>query len=133
MSRELPCQEPDNDPDDWFIGRDGKQYPDDDFLTEDEVRRISKTVLAKSGETAEEHRDRVDAALAAAERDRRRKALARRRHAKEECFGCPFRSGCLEKALEENTPATHGTWGGYFEEELRTIRLEIARRKRKRA
>ncbi len=133
MSLDLPCQDPGNDPDDWFIGRDGKQYPDEDFLSEDEVQRISKSVLAKDGETAEEHRDRVDAALGAAERSRRRQALQRRRHAKEACFGCPFRVGCLDKALAEPTPATHGTWGGYFEEELRTIRLEIGRRKRKRA
>lgn len=130
MTYVRPCQEPENDPDDWFISRDGKQYPDDDFLTEDEVRGITKSVLPIQGETAEEHRDRVDRALNVAEADRKRRALTARRHAKEACFGCYFRTQCLDRALNEEQ--MHGTWGGYYEEELREIRREISRRKRRR-
>lgn len=123
-----PCSDPKNDPDDWFIGRDGKQYPGDDFLTPEEVTAISHTVLRKDGETDLEHVQRVDAAISAAERDRKRKALQRRRHAREDCFGCYFRTNCLERALDEGLP--HGTWGGYFEEQLREIRDEVSRRRR---
>lgn len=127
----IPCNDPEKNPDDWFISRDGKQYPDDEFLTEDEIRGITKSVLPIQGETPEEHRDRVDRALNHAESERKRRALAARRHAKEDCFGCPIRTQCLGRALEEEQ--AHGTWGGYYEEELREIRREISRRKRRQA
>lgn len=126
--QQTPCSSPENDPNDWFISRDGRQYPDDDFLTEDEVSGLSKSVLAIEGETAEEHRDRIDAALAVAAGERRRAALIVRRHAKDACYSCPIRTTCLGRALDEGQD--HGTWGGYYEEELREIRKEIARRKR---
>lgn len=126
-----PCAAPGNNPDDWFISRDGKQYPDDDFLTDAEISGIKKAVLRIEGETSDQHRDRVDKAIAVAEADRKRKALQRRRHAKEDCMSCYSRIECRDKALAPITPATHGTWGGYFEEELRSLRVEIVRRNKR--
>lgn len=125
-----PCQRPENDPDDWFIGRDGKQYSDDDFLTEDEIRGISKAVLPIDGETSEQHRDRVDLAISTAEAGRKRAALQRRRHAREKCHDCYFRTNCLQRAIDEDQQ--HGTWGGYFEEQIRELRKKIAQRRRAR-
>ena len=127
MTYQTPCAES-NSPDDWFISRDGKQYPDEDFLTDEDVRLISLSVLIKPGETPEDHRDRVDRAVRAAEADRKRQALQRRRHAREACHECYFRSQCLDRALSRGLE--HGTWGGYFEEQLRDIQSEIARRRR---
>lgn len=133
MVYETPCAAPENNPDDWYISRDGKQYPDEDFLTDQEMRGIARAVLPIEGETDEEHRDRVDRAITTAEAARRRQALARRRHARDACRSdCLLREQCLGKALEPMTPATHGTWGGYYEEELRSLRLEIGRRKKRR-
>lgn len=131
MTYQTPCSSPENDSNDWFISRDGKQYPDDDFLTDAEVAGLTKSVLRIDGETAEDHRDRVDAALAVASAERRRSALISRRQAKDKCHtDCYFRTQCLDRALVEHQD--HGTWGGYFEEELREIRKEISRRKKNR-
>ena len=131
MSAHRPCSNPENDPNAWFISRDGKQYPDDDFLTEAEISGLTKSVLPIDGETAEEHRDRVDAALVVAAGERRRLALIERRHARDKCHTeCYFRTQCLGRALDEGQD--HGTWGGYYEEELREVRKEIARRKKNR-
>lgn len=127
MTYTTPCAEPDADADDWFIGRDGKQYPDDDLLTEQEVRGLTRSVLAIEGETAEEHRDRVDATMRLAETDRRRQALGRRRRAREACFGCEVRLACLDIAVTEEHLT--GTWGGYTEEQLRELRREMRRRR----
>lgn len=115
-----PCAAPGANPDDWFIGKDGRQYPDDTFLTAEEASRIAKTVLRRDGEGPEEHDRRVRRAVNAAEGDRRRKALQRRRHAKEACFGCPVRMECLQRVLDEGF--LHGTWGGLFEEEIALVR-----------
>lgn len=128
MTYQPPCSDPTSNPDAWFISRDGKQYADDEFLTQDERDRIAKAVLRKTGESDFDHETRVDAAIRQAEATRKRKALAARRHAKEACHGCYFRTACLDRALTEGQ--AHGTWGGYFEEELREIRREISRRKR---
>lgn len=123
MSGGVPCWEnPDVDPDDFFIRSDGKQYADDDFLTEDEIRRISRTVLRKHGESAAAHAIRVERALNHARSERRRQALIRRRRARQACYQCPVRLKCLRHALDNDE--THGTWGGYYEEELRIIRRE---------
>jgi len=131
MTYQTPCSSPDNDPNHWFISRDGKQYPDDDFLTEEEVRGIVKSVLPIEGESDEDHLLRADAALSVATAERRRRALSLRRKAKDKCHtDCYFRTACLDRALSEHQD--HGTWGGYFEEELREIRKEIARRKKNR-
>ena len=131
MTYETPCQRDENDPDDWFIGQDGKQYGDDEFVTEEEAERIAKSVLIKADETPEDHQARVAAAVRQVHNARRRDALARRRRAKQACGECYFRTNCLDQALRDEHH--NGTWGGYFEEELRQLRLEISRRKRRRS
>lgn len=132
MTDQKPCSSPDNDPEDWFISRDGKQYPDDEFLTDAERQGIARSVLQIMGESAEGHQRRVDRAITHVEAERRRRALQRRRQAREKCYSqCKVRTDCLEKALKGDH--VHGTWGGYLEEELRELRKEIARRKCTRA
>jgi len=126
-----PCLDRKTDPNDWFIRPDGKQYSDDDFLTQGERRGVARSVIPISGETYEEHEARVRAALSAAIGGRKRAALIRRRKAKEACFGCEIRDTCLEQAIERSE--THGTWGGLLEEELDEVRKEQARRRRRRA
>lgn len=125
-----PCAEPAADPDDWFISRDGKQYGDDIVLTAAEARMVTRSVLPTAGEQPEEHEARVASALRAAVASRKTKALGRRRRAKEACLSCAIRPECLEKAIEEGF--THGTWGGLYEEEVATLRVEIERRRRPR-
>lgn len=127
MTYQPPCK---TNSDDWFLSKDGKQYVDDDFLTEAEVKSITRSVLPLEDETTEKYRDRVDTAIKVAEADRKRRALQRRRHAKEACHECYFRTQCLDQALTQDQQ--HGTWGGYYEEELREIRREKARRDRRR-
>ena len=124
-----PCADPSNDPNDWFIGRDGKQYGDEEFLTANEIHRIALSVLVIQGETEERHAERVDRAITIARNDRKTRALQKRRHAKEACSRCDFREGCLLLALKDPTPATHGTWGGLYEEELVEVRRRRTRRK----
>lgn len=130
MTQISPCADRTNDPQDWFIRADGKQYSDDDLLTEVERRGISRTVLAIGGETAEEHEIRVERALNAARSNRKRIMLARRRRAKSLCWAeCPIQDACLAQALGRGE--MHGTWGGYLEEELAEVRKEQARRRRR--
>lgn len=112
-----PCQ--DGDGNDWFIARDGKQYPSDPFLTEVEDRNITMSVMWKADEAIEAHQERVRTALAAAERVRKRTALQKRRHAREACAGCLVRIECLAGAVERREP--HGTWGGLLNEELQEV------------
>lgn len=123
-----PCWQTGANPDDWFISRDGKQYPDEEFLTDAEKRAIGKTVLGLAGESYDDHQARVARAIRAVEADRRRAALQRRRKAKEACLACPMRDECLRLALDGNFQ--HGTWGGLYEEELRELRRRISARKR---
>ena len=125
-----PCADRKNDPNDWFIRPDGKQYTDDEFLTEDERRGVSRSVLPIGGETAEDHEARVKRAINAAIGNRRRAALARRRAAQSLCRTCPIMIECMTRALDDNE--THGTWGGLLEEELAETRREQARRRRRR-
>lgn len=126
-----PCADrASNDPQDWFIRPDGKQYTDDDLLDADERRRITLSVLLKEGETTDEHEERARLARNAARNNRRRTMLTRRRQAKEKCYGCPIREACLTQALDQGQ--MHGTWGGLFEEELAEVRKEQARRRRRR-
>lgn len=116
MTQPSPCSSPENDPQDWFIRSDGKQYPFEDLLTPREVRSVSLTVLKRSGETEDEHATRVEKALAAARNNRKRAALARRQRAKALCFSsCPMLQECFSQQLEERHH--HGTWGGHLEEE----------------
>lgn len=127
MSTALPCED---NPDDWFIGRDGRQYVDDEFLTDDERKRIAKSVLRIEGESDEDHRDRVDAAIEAGERSRRRAEIVKRKEARASCYGCPVRLHCLDLGLSIEMP--HGTWGGHFEEQIRAMQREIKQRRRRR-
>lgn len=125
-----PCGDPSNNPNDWFISKDGRQYPDEEFLTEDEIRSIRRSVLRKADEADAEHQAREEAAVRASKALRRRLSIQARKAAREKCVtACPFRMECLDVALSNPTPATHGTWGGYFEEELREIRDERMRRR----
>ena len=122
-----PCKT--GDPDDWFVRPDGKQYPFDEILDHAERRRIALSVLARADESAESLLERREAAIRAAERSHRRAALIRRRKAREAChLECPVRTQCLELAME--TRPGSGTWGGYYEEELAQIFLELDRRRR---
>lgn len=130
MTKTPPCADRANDPQDWFIRADGKQYSHDDLLTDAERHGISRTVLAIGGETFEEHETRVERALNAARMNRKRIMLARRRRSKSLCWSeCPIRDACMIQALDRGE--MHGTWGGYLEEELAEIRKEQARRRRR--
>src|SRR5690242_2067929 len=100
-----PCQA--GDPEDWFIGKDGLQYHDEPF---------EKILLDP---------DNPDAGHVTVA-EQKRQALIRRRQAKEACLSCPVRLECLSIAIEDAPP--YGTWGGYYEEELRAIRAERERR-----
>lgn len=118
MSIQTPCSVSET-PDDWFIGRDGKQYPDEEFLTADEKRRIRRSVLGIRGETPEQHEARASRAINAATNDRRRRSLGARRRAREACLACPIRVACLDEAIDKQHD--HGTWGGLFEEDRREL------------
>jgi WhiB family redox-sensing transcriptional regulator len=123
VTNQPPCTEPDANADDWFVDRNGRQYPDEPFLTADEHSRIAKSVLRREGEGPEEHDRRVRRAINAAESDRKRRALQRRRHAKESCLGCPIRRACLQRVLDEGH--LWGTWGGLYEEEIADVRTRL--------
>ena len=124
----LPCREGDHD--DWFISKDGKQYSDDEFLTDDDLREILERAN-EQGLTGEDRVTFIEKATDRAEADAKTAALRRRRHAREACHtSCPIRTRCLQEALDADHQ--HGTWGGYYEEEIRELRREIRRRKRAR-
>lgn len=125
MNYETPCAE--GNPEDWFIGRDGKQYPGDDIVSREHV----EAHLAEIDPTHELGVDDRDKAVDRLEASVKRGALRRRRHARDKCYTeCYFRTSCLDLALKNDHQ--HGTWGGYYEEEIREIRKEISRRKRAR-
>jgi len=126
----VPCADRTNDPQDWFIRPDGKQYSDEDLLTEDERRRITLSVLRREGETPEEHENRCRLARNAARNNRKRKQLARRRRAVSLCnTKCAMQIECLSGALDRRE--IHGTWGGLLEEDLaETRRIQDRRRHR---
>lgn len=118
MTAETPCSSPANSPDDWFIEKDGKQYPDDALLSEEEVNAASCDQDGNLLGSADE----IEAAVEVAEAEALKAALRRRRHAKDKCFvECYFRTQCLSLALGD-TPPTHGIYGGYYREELDKIR-----------
>lgn len=124
----LPCRESDT-PEDWFISRDGKQYGDDDLLSQEQRDAIAEEVERERG-CGPHLAEQIDEAIDIAEAGAKKAALARRRKARDACHNdCVlFRTRCLGMALDQGIE--HGTWGGYYEEELRTLRREIARRKR---
>lgn len=121
----LPCRES-NTPDDWFISKDGKQYGDEDLLSEEEREQIAEDVARETG-TGPGLERRIDEAVDLAEAGAKRTALVRRRKARDECFSCLLRTRCMQMALDEGHE--QGTWGGYYEEQLRELRRRIARRK----
>lgn len=128
MSFVTPCQRPENDPDDWFIGKDGKQYSDDEILSPERVAEIRQAIH----DNAEHYTDPTAAADAAVDRAEERAtkaALTKRRHARDKChLECILRLQCLGAGLD----VSHGTWGGYFEEERREIvKLRDERQRRR--
>lgn len=112
---EKVCQAGDIDPDDWFIEKDGRQYPDDVLVPDEELEKVAFEARHLYVEGKE------DLII--------RENLRRRRRAKEACYQCPFRLECLKISLE--TRPEYGTFGGYYPEERRKIlRLMDARRSR---
>jgi len=127
VTLKTPCNDGSNNPDDWFIGRDGKQYGDDELVTEEEVAAH----LAQVDPNGTRSEDEIQRVWDRMESIVKREALQRRRHAREACHDdCYFRLACLDLALKNGE--IHGTWGGYHEEELRELRREISRRTRAR-
>ena len=119
MSFIPPCRRPENDPEDWFIERDGRQYADDEVVPEAQREAIRSALedLHDREPTAEE----MDAAVDMAEEVIVKDALTRRRHARDKCHvDCYLRTQCLGIAL--GTDANYGTWGGYYPEQLKQIR-----------
>lgn len=107
MSVETPCHE--GNPEDWFIRRDGRQYDDDEVV--DEV--VWREACAENpDEDPVAIYKRLEAKIL-------RDATIRRRKAREACYTCPVRLSCLTVALEQRPSS--GTWGGYYEEELRKL------------
>lgn len=120
----LPCRE--GNPDDWFLSKDGKQYADEDLLPPEALEEIQSRADSL-GLEGTERVEAIERATSRAETDAKTAALQRRRHAKEACFeSCLFRTRCLDRALHLGLP--HGTWGGYYEEEIRELRRKIAAR-----
>jgi hypothetical protein len=119
-----PCRRPENDPDDWFIEKDGRQYHDEPVLAVAEVRSLWDLCL----ETGEDGM----VALQRANDERLRENQRKRRHAKDRCFTeCMMRGACLEQGLSEDfVIAQYGIWGGYYPEELRAIQREGRRRRK---
>ena len=133
MTYHVPCSDEEKR-DDWFIAKDGKQYPDDEFLTDSQKAVIRQTVV-ENQEVPLPHfelEDEVLATIADAEEEAKRQALIRRRKAHDACYECYFRLDCLDVALNDDTIRS-GTWGGYYEEQLKVLRAErnkIRRRNR---
>lgn len=127
--KHTPCQDPANDPNDWFIERDGRQYHDEPVLTADEVRAIwdAETELADEEGREPDLAGVLEKATAA----RLKENLRKRRDAKAKCYECPLRTQCLQLGLSSDfVVAQYGTWGGYYTEELRAIQREGRRRRR---
>lgn len=120
---QTPCSS--GNPEDWFIGKDGRQFSDVDLVT-DEAFDAYLHEIDPDDQMDDQEKDQARLQV---EQVASKQALIRRRHAKEACHQqCYFRNKCLTQALDEGH--VHGTWGGYHEEELREIRREKARRDR---
>ena len=128
----VPCENPENDADDWFLERDGKQYPDEELLTDDDRLAILEEAngLGLEGTERVEFIEAVEDDL---EAEVLKRNLQRRRHARDKCHvECYFRTQCLTIALTKPEPS-HGTWGGYYPEELKQIRTLRDKREKTRA
>lgn len=123
-----PCQDA---PDDWFIDKSGKQYPDD------EPERSDLEVLALLRQQHPTYLDeQLDWALLQYRTNEHREALSRRRRAKDRCFTeCPVRLGCLGIAFDPTLPdpnvIPHGTYGGYHPEEREKMAKAVVERRRR--
>lgn len=124
MADTTPCNQPDVDPNDWYIDRHGKQYGDEPWLSAGEKEKLAAAL-------AEQGLDRLKqiSEIARTEARLRRDALIRRRQAKQACFDCPIRLECLSGALERREST--GIWGGMYEEEIQ--KLDRQGRKARRA
>jgi hypothetical protein len=116
-----PCE---SDPDRWFIERDGRKYDDEVLVTEDELRAavMSLPEDAPPSEAMALAEEMISAAVKA--------RLIERRHARDDCFTCPVRTLCLQKALDGREQ--YGIWGGYFPEQRRALEREIDAREARR-
>lgn len=115
-----PCWESGLDPDDWFIRRDGRQYDDDEIVSQDEAYAYLESEHPDWRTTSVEAVREITEAFVARETAKRLRAnIVRRRKAREACYRCPVRLECLTLALEQRPSS--GTWGGYYEEELRKL------------
>lgn len=116
-----PCQDPANNPDDWFISSNGRQYRDDELVPDKELENVAWEARGLYVEGREDMLVRA--------------ALVRRRHAKDKCFTCPARMACLQLAFDPQADnpdlITHGTFGGYFEEERAKMTGEVIRRRQR--
>lgn len=122
---QTPCKT--GDPEHWFISRNGRQYGDDALLPPEALAIVREAADDEGIDTA--HADRLYEETVAMLETAELKARAMlRRHAKDACFTqCPVRLWCLDKAMREGHE--HGTWGGYYEEELDKMRAELNRRR----
>lgn len=106
------CADPANDPNDWFIEKNGLQYDDEGFpgVTPEAAEAI---VAAGDSRTVAEVFSELEA-------NARKDALRRRRHAKDKCYTeCAMRTWCLSLSLD--TRPSHGVYGGYYPEERRVL------------
>jgi hypothetical protein len=125
MTHVQPCALPENNPDDWYLRPDGKQYSDESLAPADLLDLVQEAAQARRIRP-----DEAEAIIEDAERDLARDAIVRRRHAKDKCHTeCYFRLQCLDLALRNDE--TFGTWGGYYQEELADIRKVRRERGRK--
>lgn len=130
MPETTPCQDPENDPNDWFIERDGRQYSDEAIFTAAEL----PGVLAAAALDPENIELDTDELLELVTEQRLRENIRKRRHAKDLChLECPIRTQCLQLGLSQDFVAEqYGIWGGYYTEELRAIQREGRARRRAR-
>jgi hypothetical protein len=108
-----PCQQ--GDPENWFIEDDGKQYPDDHFLSEELEEDLFLEARANG--------DDRSAAEIIGDFDVEAKAdaLKRRRHAIDAChIDCRLRLQCLDLGLQPDT-LSYGIYGGYTAKQRREI------------
>lgn len=113
----VPCADPANNPDDWFLEKDGKQYPDDPSPVTDAEVALYVTNCEAVGLPMD-----ALAAREALEALATQEAIRRRRHAKDKCHvECYFRLACLSQALDGPGGIEYGTRGGYYPEELKKI------------
>ncbi len=109
----LPCADEANDPEDWFIEKDGLQYAWEPLVTEQDG------VDPPAREVAEERAKKA--------------ALVRRRHARDKCHTlCERRLDCLGLAIDGDRPDFEGIRGGYFQEQLKKIVDEREKKRQER-